>query len=294
MILSFSDYFSFKLMWDRIPKLLEKLPITLELAFLALIISLVLGLLIAIVRYKKIKVLNQIATAFLSLVRGTPMLIQLYIAYYGIPAILRIINSIFNVGIDVNIIPKLVYAFVALGIYQAAFTSETIRAALNSVDNGEIEAAHAMGMTYPQILRRIIIPEALENALPGLDNSVIGLVKGTSLASTCGIIEITYQNQILAGRDYRYLEGYVALAIIYWIITIILEQLFKVLENKVKIPDQVQNNKNETFISKIKKLFKKNSLVLDSNNSEIEDNKDSSNDNKVLDNNSDGNNDPVV
>ena len=234
---TFSDYFSVKLMWSRIPKLVEKIPITLELAALAFLVSIIVGLLIAVIRYKKVKILSPIATAFLSLMRGTPMLIQLYVAYYGIPAILRIFNS-WGADIDVNIIPKMVYAFVALGLYQAAFTSETFRAALESVDKGEIEAATAMGMTYPQILRRIIVPEALENAVPGICNSVIGLVKGTSLASTCGIIEITYQNQILAGRDYRYLEGYVALAIIYWIITVFLEKIFKIIERKIRIPEQ--------------------------------------------------------
>ncbi|MCR4727664.1 MAG: amino acid ABC transporter permease [Lachnospiraceae bacterium] len=233
----FSDYFSFKLVWDRFPELIKKIPITLELAGLAFLVSVVVGLLIAVARYKKVKVLAKVATGFLSIMRGTPMLIQLYVAYYGIPAILRIFNS-WGANIDVNIIPKIVYAFIALGLYQAAFTSETFRAALESVDNGEIEAGTAMGMTYGQILKRIIIPEALENALPGIGNSLIGLIKGTSLASTCGIIEITYQNQILAGRDYRYLEGYVALAIIYWIITVIFERIFKFIEKKIKIPDQ--------------------------------------------------------
>ena len=237
MSTSFSDYFSLELMWSRIPELIKKIPITLELAFFSFLVSIVIGLLIAVARYKKIKVLSQIATAFLSIMRGTPMLIQLYVAYYGIPAILRGFNSL-GANIDVNIIPKMVYAFVALGLYQSAFTSETIRAALESVDKGEIEAGTAMGMTYGQILKRIIIPEALENALPGINNSIIGLIKGTSLASTCGIIEITYQNQILAGRDYRYLEGYVALAIIYWVITVILGRVFKVIEKKTKIPEQ--------------------------------------------------------
>lgn len=233
----FSDYFSVKLMWSRVPHLVKKIPITLELAGLAFLVSIIIGLLIAIIRYKKVKILSPIASVFLSLMRGTPMLIQLYVAYYGIPAILRIFNS-WGANIDVNIIPKMVYAFVALGMYQAAFTSEIFRAALESVDKGEIEAATAMGMTYTQILRRIIVPEALENALPGICNSVIGLVKGTSLASTCGIIEITYQNSILAGRDYRYLEGYVALAIIYWVITIILEKVFKLVEKRFRIPEQ--------------------------------------------------------
>ncbi len=234
---SFSDYFSLELMWSRFPELIKKIPITLELAFFSFLVSIVVGLLIAVARYKKIKVLSQIATAFLSIMRGTPMLIQLYVAYYGIPAILRGFNSL-GANIDVNIIPKMVYAFVALGLYQSAFTSETIRAALESVDKGEIEAGTAMGMTYGQILKRIIIPEALENALPGINNSIVGLIKGTSLASTCGIIEITYQNQILAGRDYRYLEGYVALAIIYWVITVLLERVFKIIEKKTKIPEQ--------------------------------------------------------
>ena len=257
MFLSFSDYFSFELMWSRIPKLLDKIPITLELAGLSFVISIVLGLLIAIIRYKKIKGLTQLAKLFLSIIRGTPMLIQLYVAYYGIPAIIRIFGG------DSNVVPKLFYAFLALGIYQSAFTSETIRAALLSVDKGEIEAASAMGMSYPQILRRIIIPEALENALPGLANSVIGLVKGTSLASTCGIIEITYQNSLIAGRDYRYLEGYVALAIIYWIITIILEQVFKIIEHKIRIPDQPlpidngEGNNQKGFKNFWKKYFKK-------------------------------------
>jgi polar amino acid transport system permease protein len=236
IVLSFSDYFSFEIVWERIPELIKKIPITLELAGLAFLVSLFVGLLIAVARYKKIKVLNPIATGFLSIVRGTPMLIQLYVAYYGIPAILRIFNS-WGADINVNLIPKIVYAFISLGLYQSAFTSETIRAALESVDKGEIEAAYAMGMTYGQILKRIIIPEALENALPGIDNSIIGLVKGTSLASTCGIIEITYQNQILAGRDYRYLEGYVALAVIYWVITVILERIFKLVEKRTKIPE---------------------------------------------------------
>ena len=129
----FSDYFSVKLMWSRVPHLVKKIPITLELAGLAFLVSIIIGLLIAIIRYKKVKILSPIASAFLSLMRGTPMLIQLYVAYYGIPAILRIFNS-WGADIDVNIIPKMVYAFVALGLYQAAFTSEIFRAALESVD----------------------------------------------------------------------------------------------------------------------------------------------------------------
>lgn len=230
----FSDYFNVDLVFERIPKLLKFLPVTMELSIIAMIIALVLGMVLAIVRVKKISGLYQLAYVYLSIIRGTPMIIQLYIAYYGIPALLRIINPQTNI----TTFPGLIYAFIALGIYESAFTSETIRAAIQAVDKGEIEAAVAMGMNYEQILRRVIVPSALEIAVPGLINSFIGLIKGTSLASACGVIEITYQNAILSGRDYRYLEGYVALAIIYWVITFILERVQKIVEEKISVPEK--------------------------------------------------------
>lgn len=95
-------------------------------------------------------------------------------------------------------------------------------------------------MTYPQALRRIILPEAIEVALPTLGNSLISIIKGTSLAFTCAVVEITAQGQIIAGKTYRYFEVYVSLAIIYWVITLIIEQLIRIIENKIRIPDQVE------------------------------------------------------
>lgn len=234
MTYKFSDFFKVQLVFERIPKLLAYLPITLELSIISMLIALFLGLLVAIIRVKKVNVLTQIAVAYLSVIRGTPMIIQLYIAYYGVPMILRLINP----NANLSTVPGIVYAFVALGIYESAFTSETIRAAIQAVDRGEIEAATAMGMRYSQILKRVIVPSALEIAVPGLINSFIGLIKGTSLASACGVVELTYQNSIISGRDYRYLEGYVALAIIYWIITFALERIQKQVEAKIRIPDQ--------------------------------------------------------
>lgn len=141
---------------------------------------------------------------------------------------------------------------VALGLNQAGFMAEIIRSALQSVDNGQIEAAHALGMTYAQALRRIILSEAIEVALPTLGNSLISIIKGTSLAFTCAVVEITAQGQIIAGRTYRYFEVYVSLAIIYWVITLIIEQGIRIIENKIRIPDQVElvnvaeeDNKND-------------------------------------------------
>lgn len=265
-----SSIFDWGRVWGQMPELLNKLPITLELALVAMLISLVLGLLLAIVRIKKIIVLEQLAKIFLSIIRGTPMIIQLYVAYYGVPLILQAFGADNTI---IRGIPKIIYAFMALGIYQSAFTSETIRAAFISVNKGEIEAAHAMGMTYPQILFRIIIPEAAEVAVPGLVNSLIGLIKGTSLAFACGVIEITAQAQIISGRTYRYLEGYVALAIIYWVITFIIERLLKILEKHITIPDQVDSNKQSKFKKFIYKVLKKKDIekeILDEKDGDLD------------------------
>lgn len=232
--------FDFKLVFTQIPDLLKFLPVTLELAFFSVFIGLLLGLVLAIIKIKKIKVLNRLAAIYISLLRGTPILVQLYIAYFGIPMIFKYINFRFGTNFRVADIPGFVYAVFAMSLNQSAYNAETLRAALLSVDNGEIEAATAMGMTYFQTLRRIILPEAFTFALPTLGNTMISAIKNTSLAFTCAVVEITAEGKILGGITYRYFEVYVSLAIIYWIITIIIEQIIKFTEKKMAIPEQVE------------------------------------------------------
>ena len=238
--------FDFKQVFTNIPELLLKLPVTLELAFLAMIIGLVLGLILAIIKIKQIPVLKQIAGLFVSIVRGTPVLVQLYIVYFGVPMFFKYINAKYGTNLAVANIPGFVYAVLALGLNSSAFSSEMIRSALLSVDKGQVEAAHALGMTYGQTLRRIIIPEALTVALPTIGNSLISAIKGTSLAFTCAVVEITAQGKI--GRNYRYFEVYCSLAIIYWIVTVIIEQILKFTEKKLAIPDQVENFAGENEV----------------------------------------------
>lgn len=232
--------FDFQLVFTQIPSLLAYLPITLELAILSTVFGFLLGTLIAIVKIRKVKVLNRIATVFISIVRGTPILVQLYIAYFGIPMLIKFINRHTGSDFNVAVVPGIVYAMAALAINQSAFDAEIIRAALLSVNSGQIEAAESLGMTYGQALRRIILPEALTVALPSLGNAFINAIKGTSLAFTCGVVEMTAQGKILSGRSYRYFEVYVSLAIIYWVLTVIIEQLIKLFERKTSIPDQVE------------------------------------------------------
>lgn len=231
--------FDFELVFTQIPELLKKLPITLELALLAMLLGLALGLLMAVIKIKKVPVLCQITNFLISLVRGTPVIVQLYIAFFGLPMIFKYFNQQFGTNLAVAEIPGFVYAVAALGLNESAYCAEIIRSALQSVNEGQIEAATALGMTYLQALRRIILPEAIEVALPTLGNSMISIIKSTSLAFTCAVVEITAQGKILAGKTYRYFEAYVSLAIIYWVLTIIIEQGIRFIEKKIKIPDQV-------------------------------------------------------
>lgn len=230
--------FDVSMVFKDIPQILKYLPVTLEIAIISMALAVVLGLLIAIIKIKKVPVLRQIAAVYISLLRGTPVLVQLYIAYFGIPMLMKYIALQNGRTYQAATTAGIVYAIIALGLNESAYIAETFRAALLSVGEGQIEAASALGMTYPQALRRIILPEMMTVALPNLVNSFIGLIKGTSLAFTCAVVEMTAAGKIIGGRSYRYFEVYVSLAIIYWVITFILEQIVRVAEKKMQVPDQ--------------------------------------------------------
>ena len=232
-----SKLFDISIVLSEIPKILVYLPVTMELAIVSFAVSLVFGLVIALVKKNEIPVLKQIANIFISIIRGTPIIVQLYVTYFGIPLILKAVNLQFGTEYNVNGVPSIIYAFIALALNESAFNAEIIRGALNSVGQGQMEACHALGMTTWQTLRRVVIPEALTVAFPSLINSFIGLIKGTSLAFTCAVVEMTAQAKILGGRDFRYFEAYVALAVIYWFVTFILEQISKYVEKRLAIPN---------------------------------------------------------
>lgn len=229
-----STIFDIKLVFTQIPELLKYLPTTLEIAIISIFFGLIFALFIALIKINKIPVLSQLASVYVSFVRGTPLIIQLYLSFYGIPTLLRYINYQYGTDFNINNIPALVFVLVAFAVNESAYNSENIRAAIQSVDKGQIEAAHSLGMTGIQTLRRIILPEALIVALPTLGNSFISLIKGTSLAFVASVIEMTAQGKILAGANYRYFEMFVALAIIYWLVTLVIEKILVFIEKKVR------------------------------------------------------------
>ena len=156
-------------------------------------------------------------------------MVQLMLTYYGIPLLLKAINQQYGTTFNINDVPAHLFVIVAFAFNEAAYASETIRAAILSVDAGEIEAAKSLGMTNTQVYQRIIIPTLI--------NSLIGLTKGTSLAFYAGVLEIFAQAKIMSGNDSRYFERFISVSLIYWAINILIEQLGRWIEQVLAIKD---------------------------------------------------------
>jgi L-cystine transport system permease protein len=220
--------FDLSLLGTFLPELLAYLPITLLILAASLFFGLLLGLLLAIPRLYNIPVLTQLVVVYVSFIRGTPVLIQLFLVYYGLPAVLGLVH------LDLSRADPLLFVIVTYSLSSAAFLSETIRGAVNSVDLGQTEAAYAVGMTARQAFRRIVLPQALMVAVPNFANKVIGFLKDTSLAFTIGVMDMMGRGQTLISATAHALEVYISLAVIYYLVVIVLERLFAVSERKLQ------------------------------------------------------------
>lgn len=241
---SMPNLFDIGLVFSNIPQILVYLPTTLWITLISAIFSFLLGFVIAMVKHKHIPILTPIFNFYVSFMRGTPLLVQLYLTFYGIPILLQYINYYQGTNYSTNSIPPMLFVIIAFSLNEAAYSSESIRAGLEAVDPGEQEAALAMGMSPLQTFIRITLPEALVIALPALGNSLVGLIKGTSLAFTCAVIDITAGGKLLASRNFRYFESYISVALIYWVLTIVISWLLKKLEKKLKADEQEEDGKH--------------------------------------------------
>ena len=226
--------FDVKFAIESIPEILTGLPVTLELTLIGVVFSLIFGFIIAMCRMHKVPVLGKIASVYLLIIRGIPLMVQLYFVFVALPIWLQDIVDAMGWNMIVDPPPMLV-ASIALSCNYAAYMSEVIRSGLDSVDKGQMEAAHAIGMTSAQAMIHIIIPQAFVNALPNLGNTLIGLVKDTSLAYMVMVMDIMGVAKTVAGSGLNYLETYVVAALIYWILNIILERIFAALERKLGV-----------------------------------------------------------
>lgn len=224
--------FDIELIFTSIPQLLSYLHITIWILIASLVIGSTLGLFIALPRIYKVPVLSQIAAVYISFMRGTPILIQLFLVFYGIPALLQLIH------IDVSRMAPLVFVIITYSLSTAASFSEMMRGAINSVDKGQTEAAYSIGMSGKQTFTRIVLPQALVVAFPNFGNLVIGSLKDTSLAFTIGVMDMMGRGDTIIAATAHAVEVYIALAIIYYLVAIILEKFFVKSEQNLQKHDQ--------------------------------------------------------
>ncbi|MCW4150591.1 MULTISPECIES: amino acid ABC transporter permease [Halomonadaceae] len=195
-------------MWGLLPVLLRYLPLTLQMATIAMLFALVLACLLAVIRVSKVPFLNGLSLLFISFFRGTPLLVQLFLFYYGLPQLFSSLIAITGVAA----------AVLGLTLHFSAYMAESIRAAIVGIDRSQTEAALSIGMTQSQLMRRIILPQATRVATPTLMNYFIDMIKATSLAFTLGVTELMGATQKEASGSFLYLEAFLLVAVIYWVI----------------------------------------------------------------------------
>lgn len=226
--------FDFKYMIEIIPAILSGIPYTLSIALVAFCMGILIGLFGAFFKIYKVPVLKTLTGIYVSFGRGTPLVVQILLIYYAFPILIKLINQQFNTHIDISWIPAVVFMFVAYSLNAGAYLTESIRAAILAVDKGQLEAAQSVGMTMPQAMIRIVLPQAIRIELPVFANYFIGLLKDTSLAFTAAVPEIMGMAKIQAGRSSRFFEAYIDAALIYWGLCIILERVVAYLEKRKK------------------------------------------------------------
>ncbi len=200
--------------------LIPGIKVTIPLTVLSFAVSLVLGLLLALVLVAKIPVLKTIAFIYIWIFRGTPLIVQLFIIFFGLPGL----------GIMIEAFPAAVLAF---GLNLAAYNAEVFRSAIDAIPTGQMEAAYMVGLSYPQAMTRIVLPQAFKIAFPSLFNNLISLLKDTSLASSITVVELFTSAQQIAARTYEPFALYCEAALIYLVFSTVLTWLQSWLESKL-------------------------------------------------------------
>lgn len=211
----------FEILVDSFWKILVPgITMTVPLTIISFAIALVIAVVVALIQVANIKGLKQLARFYVWVIRGTPLLVQLYVIFYGLP----------RLGLLINPVPAAIFVF---AINTGAYDSETMRAAIESVSKGQLEAGYCVGMSYWQTMRRIVLPQAFRTAFPPLSNSLISLVKDTSLAANITVLEMFMATQRIVARTYEPLALYIEVGAIYLLFSTVLTKLQRVGEKKL-------------------------------------------------------------
>jgi polar amino acid transport system permease protein len=199
--------FDFSPVWNGWQALAHGALVTVEVTVGAIALGCILGLLIGLGRLDpRRRIVYGLTTAYLSFIRGTPLLVQLFIWFFGLP----------HFGIN---LPAFLCGVLGMGVYSGAYVSEIVRGAIQSIDRGQMEAARSLGMPYPMAMRQIVVPQAVVRMIPPLGNEFIALIKNSSLVSLLTIADVMHEGQKIISVSYRSLEVYLAVALVYFVLT---------------------------------------------------------------------------
>ncbi|ESU89534.1 putative inner membrane amino-acid ABC transporter, permease protein YecS [Streptococcus pyogenes GA03799] len=210
------------LMKDSLGFVLSGLPYTLGISLLSFLTGLVFGLLLALLGRPHQPLLHYLVRAYISIMRGVPMIVVLFVLYFGLP----------YYGLE---LPALLCAYLGFSMVSAAYISEVFRSSIEAIDKGQWEAAKALGLPYALMVKKIILPQAFRIAVPPLGNVIIDMVKSSSLAAMITVPDIFQNAKIIGGREWDYMSMYILVAFIYWIIAFLLERYQEFLENKLAL-----------------------------------------------------------
>jgi len=214
--------FHFEAIWPSLPFILEGVGVTIKFTIASLLCGLPLGILLAVAKISHLKAARWIAEIYTSVFRGTPLLVQLFIIYFGLPPLIGYNLSAFEAGV------------LTFSLNSAAYSSEIIRAGIQAIDKGQWEAAHVLGLSYRTTLCTIILPQALRNILPALVNEIVDLLKESALVSTIGEADLLRRSQIVASEKYLFFEPLLIAAVAYYIMVMVVSLFAKALERNMR------------------------------------------------------------
>ncbi|HHA6692414.1 TPA: ABC transporter permease subunit [Staphylococcus aureus] len=204
---------------------LKGIKITILISLIGVALGSILGAFVALMKLSKIKIISWIASIYIEILRGTPMLVQVFIVFFGITAAL---------GLDIS---ALVCGTIALVINSSAYIAEIIRAGINAVDKGQMEAARSLGLNYRQTMKSVIMPQAIKNILPALGNEFVTLIKESSIVSTIGVGEIMFNAQVVQGISFDPFTPLIVAAALYFVLTFVLTLIMNMIEGRLNASD---------------------------------------------------------
>jgi L-cystine transport system permease protein len=221
-------YFSLDRFKDAFSPVMSGMNTTLIIVGWSFLIAFLLGIVFAIVKIKKLQIARQIVSAFISFMRGTPMIVQLYLVYYGLPFL---VSALFRV--DINRWDKIIFVIIAIGINNASFFAEIFRSSIESVSIDQTEAGLSVGLTWMQTFCRVVLPQAMSVALPSLIVQFISLLQSTALAYLFGVEDIMTEARKVGTKTGHSLEAYLVVTVVYVVICVLLELLSRALQKRM-------------------------------------------------------------